>query len=168
MKTPNGCCDMLEPVLRQWTTNNNINLFLLEAIEPQVLEASVPNGGRTVGQILRHMVEVRTQWLAGIDSSRVGEKLPRSVDIQTLTQGFVASAAAVADVITQLGDPHAKVKGFGEDLSAFVMYLSSHDAHHRGQVLLTLRLAGHRLDAKISYGLWDWRARNRRTASAGG
>ena len=166
MEKPNGSYDMLEPILRQWTTNNNINLFLLEATSSEALEASVPNGGRSVGQIFRHMVEVRNQWLAGIDSDHVGEKLPKSVDVRTLVQGFSASAAAVADVITQLGDPHAKVKGFGEDLTAFVMYLSSHDAHHRGQILLTLRIAGHRLDSKVSYGLWDWRARKRRTVDA--
>lgn len=157
---------MFEPILRQWTTNNNINLFLLEAIAPELLEASVPNGGRSVGQILRHMVEVRNQWLAAIEGGHAGEKLPRSVDIPMLIREFNASAASIADVITLVGDPQAKVKGFGEDLTAFVMYLCSHDAHHRGQILLILRLAGERLDAKVSYGLWDWRARSRRTVDA--
>ena len=71
MEKPNGSYDMLEPILRQWTTNNNINLFLLEAISSEALEASVPNGGRSVGQIFRHMVEVRNQWLAGIGSDHV-------------------------------------------------------------------------------------------------
>ncbi len=166
MEKPNGCYDMLEPILRQWTTNNNINIFLLGAIAPETLDASVPNGGRSVGQLLRHMIEVRNQWLAAIDRNHVGEKLPKQVDIGMLIRAFEASAAAIADVITLVGDPQAKVKGFGEDLTAFVMYLCSHDAHHRGQILLILRLAGERLDAKVSYGLWDWRARSRRTVDA--
>jgi len=157
---------MSEPILRQWMTNNNINRFLLEAMTPETLEASVAKGGRSAGQILRHMVEVRSQWLAAIDSSHAAEKLPKQVDIPMLIRAFDASAAAIAGVITRVGDPHAKVKGFGEDLTAFVMYLVSHDAHHRGQILLTLRLAGHRLDAKVAYGLWDWRARTPRSVDA--
>ncbi len=33
-------------------------------------------------------------------------------------------------------------------------YFLAHDAHHRGNILLTLKLSGHKVDTDTQYGIW--------------
>ena len=40
------------------------------------------------------------------------------------------------------------------------------DAHHRGNILLTLKLSGHKVDADTQYGIWwSWHKKARRGIS---
>ena len=149
---------MIDSLVRNWRTNNNINLYLLEAVAPQGLGLSAVDRGRTVEQILLHMADVRKKWLVSIApelletpaaKNRGNAKEKIRMELQT-------SAAAVEALIRKMNDSGAKVQGFKADLLAFVCYLIAHDGHHRGQVVLTLRIGGQRLDSKVAYGLWDW------------
>lgn len=37
-----------------------------------------------------------------------------------------------------------------------VAYFIAHDSHHRGSILLTLKMCGHKLDQQSAYAIWDW------------
>jgi uncharacterized damage-inducible protein DinB len=37
--------------------------------------------------------------------------------------------------------------------------MTSHESHHRGQIMLTLKQAGHPVDRKVAFGLWEWGTR---------
>jgi uncharacterized damage-inducible protein DinB len=152
---------MIKSLVQSWQANHNINLFMLDEIVPEALQTTAVERGRTVEQMLLHMADVRNKWLAAMapelmkaSSAKNGGDAKEKARI-----ALEQSAAAVQKLIEQTGDPEGKVKGFKPNLMAFVFYLTAHDAHHRGQILLTLRLGGHRLDSKISYGMWDWAAR---------
>ncbi len=38
-------------------------------------------------------------------------------------------------------------------------YIISHESHHRGQIMMTLKQSGHPVDKKIQFGLWEWGVR---------
>lgn len=41
-------------------------------------------------------------------------------------------------------------------LATFLAYAIAHEAHHRSQIEIALRLGGHEPDDKDLYALWDW------------
>ena len=80
-------------------------------------------------------------------------------DHAALAAALDASAAAIERLVADAADGDGRVKGFKPHVTAFVGYLLSHEAHHRGQVAQALRLTGTPLDKKVSFGLWEWGVR---------
>ena len=80
-------------------------------------------------------------------------------DHAALAAALDASAAAIERLVADAADGEGRVKGFKPHVTAFVGYLLSHEAHHRGQVAQALRLTGTPLDKKVSFGLWEWGVR---------
>ena len=150
-------------LLETWEIHNRINLYVLEAIAPEGLKAQSPAKGRTVGELFAHLHNVRLMWLkaAAPDLLKGLEKLEKTEagKKDLLHKSLVDSGKAIRELVRQSLDAGGKVKGFKPHAQAFVSYLISHDSHHRGQVVLLLKQAGHRLDNKILYGMWEWGVR---------
>lgn len=70
-----------------------------------------------------------------------------------------ASGEAIAGLLRAGLAPGGKIKGFKPHPPAFVGYLISHESHHRGQIGWSLKFAGHPLDKKTAFGLWEWGVR---------
>lgn len=153
----------MNDIIDAWLIHNRINLYLLEALNEEHL-GDVPTGskGRTVGEVFAHMHNVRLMWLkvawpalhdkqTKIDKD---EPLPKGI----LSDRLEESADAIAQLLEK-GYADGKIKGFKPHPSAFFAYFVSHESHHRGQIALALKQSGHKLDQKISYGMWEWGSR---------
>lgn len=152
-----------DQLLESWRIHARINLYLLDAIPPQALGAVPASRGRSVAEQLAHVHNVRLMWLkeAAPELLQGIEKIEKGApaDAAALRAALEASGAAVEEMLRRALEAGGKVRGFKPHAAAFLGYLVSHESHHRGQIALTLKQAGHPLDRKTAYGLWEWGVR---------
>jgi uncharacterized damage-inducible protein DinB len=145
-------------LLNAFNTNNRINQYLIDALEPPVWKAKPADGkGRTIAAIVAHMHNVRVMWLKAIKA----EEVPAQLDRNTVTpaqalRALESSRHALSVVIDRAIAADGRIKGFRPDVVGFLGYLIAHDAHHRGQITMLARQLGHPVPQKVMFGMWEW------------
>jgi uncharacterized damage-inducible protein DinB len=153
---------MDDPLIETWNVHSRINLYLLDAIPAEALGLSLTPKFRTAYQLFAHVHNVRLMWLKSAAPELLAglEKLEGADgDKAGLRAALVASGKATEGLLRKSVAAGGKVKGFKPHVTAFVGYLIAHESHHRGQVGWTLKGAGHPLDKKTAFGLWEWGVR---------
>lgn len=154
---------MSEPVVESWEINNRINLYLLNAIAPEFLEDISASKGRNVGKQFAHIHNVRLMWLKeaapAIFAAQTKIEADQLIDKELILQSLTASGEAISELLLTAIETGGKIKGFKPHATAFLAYLSSHEAHHRSQIILALKQSGHHLDKKTLFGIWEWGVR---------
>lgn len=152
---------MQEQILETWHINNRINLYLLASLDEAHLADQAGGKGRTVGEALAHLHNVRLLWLksAAPELLTEVEKIEKeNISKALLAEQLEKSGISVATMLEQ-GLTEGRIKGFKPHPTAFLGYILAHEAHHRGQIALALKQSGHPLDKKVSFGLWEWGTR---------
>ena len=115
--------------------------------------------GRDIASIVAHMHNVRVMWLKAAGGN-IPEKLDKSkVTSAQAKKALAESRAAIHDLLHASLAADGRIKGFRPDAAGFVGYLIAHDAHHRGQITMLARQAGHPISQKAMFGMWEWGAR---------
>jgi uncharacterized damage-inducible protein DinB len=152
---------MLEEILEAWRTNNRINLLLLDHISEEGLRCTLSKrGGRDVARQFAHMHDVRVYHLEkrakdlaeGIAVFRSKDSPPR----EEVREALQVSGAAVESLLADVYAGKPKRRGFRKGIATMLAYFVAHESHHRGSILLTLKQAGHKVDQKTAYAIWDW------------
>jgi len=152
-----------EQLVDTWRIAARITLYLLDAIDDAWLSDVAPTKGRSVGEQFAHLHNVRLMWLKSAAPELLDglEKIEKdgATDRAVLRSALERSAEAVAALVERSAAGSGTVRGFKPHVSAFVGYLVSHEAHHRGQILVAMKGCGHRVDQKVAYGIWEWGVR---------
>ena len=152
-----------DQVIETWNIHARIHLYLLDSIAPPALLTYSASKGRSVGEQFAHIHNVRLMWLkaAAPELLKGLAKIenPQAKDKKLLQKSLVASAQAIAALLGQSLATGGKIKGFKPHAIAFLGYLIPHESHRRGQIMLALKQAGHPVDKKIQYGIWEWGVR---------
>jgi uncharacterized damage-inducible protein DinB len=148
---------MITELVQTWEINNRIALYLLHAIPDKYLGDSLTSKGRNVGEQFAHINNVRLMWLKAalpeLTENVIKIEKRDALNKEALRIALNSSGAAIGQLIAKSPD---RIKGFKPHATAFVTYLSSHEAHHRAQIILALKQSDHPLDRKTLFGIWEF------------
>ncbi len=151
----------MDDLLEAWRTNNRINLYLLDRISDEGLRCTLSaRGGRDVARQFAHLHDVRLYHLEkrapdlmkGLVPFRSKESPIREV----VREALLASGEAVEGFLAGLLAGEKGRKGLKKGIATTLAYLVAHESHHRGSILLTLKVAGHKVDRETAYAIWNW------------
>jgi uncharacterized damage-inducible protein DinB len=151
---------LAEALLAAFDTNDRINQYLLDSLPIEAWRAEPPGKkGRDVAGIVAHMHNVRVMWLKATKGN-VPDQLDKfTITVAQAKKALDASRAALHDVLQSSLASDGRIKGFRPDVASFFGYLIAHDAHHRGQITMLARQAGHPIPQKATFGMWEWGVR---------
>ncbi len=152
---------MKDQILDTWKVNNRVNLMLLDAISDEGLACTLSKrGGGTPGKQFRHMHNLRCWRLerCAPDLHQGQTKIsPEETHEKALLETrLTESADCFAQWIELAIEAGGQIKGFKRGVVPMIGYFIAHEAHHRGNILLTLKQSGHKLPRDFSYKLWAW------------
>jgi uncharacterized damage-inducible protein DinB len=165
-KTPS-----VDPLIRTYAINDAMNQLLLANLDPKAWRAAAPGkkgSGRTIASIFTHIHNCRLVW---IRHSAPHLKCPAPLDprrstikqtVSALKKSHAQCLAMLRDALSR--DLHRKVTKFDRGAWAPIWpadgvmfaYIFSHEAHHRGQIIMLAHQLGYRLPVHAAYGVWHW------------
>lgn len=150
-----------QQIIDTWFINHRTNLMLLDNLDEESLGLSVSKrGGGSVGHQLAHIYNVRYWKLEKYDKQMVRDlttiKAEDPKTIRMLKDCHNITADMIAQVLANSINNGGKVKGFRPGVVPFLGYFIHHEAHHRGNIILTLKLNGLSLPNELKYGIWEW------------
>lgn len=148
----------MRDLIETWFIHHRINVYLLTAIPEDRLGDQAASKGRSVGEQFAHLHNTRLMWLQA-NKSPLPEQTAKiekgQITKDLLLDQLEKSSRAIAEML-ETGLEKGKISGFKPHPTAFLGYLISHESHHRGQITLSLKQAGHPIDKKVSFGMWEW------------
>ena len=152
---------MQKELLKAWQTNNRVNLYLIDRIEPTGMKCTLSKrGGRDVARQFAHMHNVRV-WQLEKRAKDLTHGLSKfetkvSPDKRELKKALTASSKAVESFLADVLAGKPKRRGFRKGIFTTLAYFVAHESHHRGIILLTLKECGHPVVKDVRDNIWGW------------
>ena len=160
--------DRCQALIETYAVNERMNQIVLEHLDPAAWRMKLPGSkGRTIAAIVAHVHNVRRKW---VRLSAPHLKLPAALNRATCTQqqtraALLESAARCSEMLADaLSRQSSRVETFRRDGwakpwtagPAMLVYMISHDAHHRGQVSMLAHQLGFPLPSQAAQRIWVW------------
>lgn len=154
-----------------YAINNAMNQLILSHLDPRAWRAEPPGkkgNGRTIAAIFAHLHNSRLVWLRH-SAPHLKCPAPLNPDHCTMKQAAAAHKKSASQCLRMLKDALSttakrKVAKFSRGswspvwpaTPTMFAYMFSHEAHHRGQILMLAHQLGYRLPVKSWAGIWWW------------
>jgi uncharacterized damage-inducible protein DinB len=160
--------DLRQALLETFVVNDRINQLMLEHLDPRAWQAKPPGrNARTIAAIFTHMHNMRRKWVRlSAPYLKVPAQLDRASCKQSQARAALAESAKLCSkmIADALAGRDGDVKQFLRDGwarpwpagAAMVVYMISHEAHHRGQICMLAHQLGFPLPIKARSGMWVW------------
>ncbi len=153
-------------LIEAFAVNERMNQILLEHLDRRLWQSKPPGGkGRALAAIFAHVHNIRRKWLRlSAPHLKLPPKLHRTRCTMPQARTALAESARCCEEMLRNALLSAGIKGFRRDGWArvwpagatMVVYMISHEAHHRGQVSMLTHQLGAPLPAKVGGELWNW------------
>jgi uncharacterized damage-inducible protein DinB len=154
-----GDINQLQGALTEtWRLNQRINLRLFDALTDEQLAATIRPRGKSATSYFVHIHMARFYWLERRSRALAKgiKKIPGgTASREDLRQALIDSSKAMEEFFAE-AERTGKIKGTKLGPVGFLGYALAHEGHHRGQILLHLKIAKKPLDKATSYTLWYW------------
>jgi uncharacterized damage-inducible protein DinB len=160
--------EIRDGLLETYASNDAMNQLILSRLDLRAWRAQPPGQkgkGRTIAALFAHLHNCRLTWLR---LSAPHLKCPPPLDPHrcTMKQAAVAHKRSAAQCLRMLSDalsaaPNRRVAKFRRDGyvptwpagGTMFAYMFSHEAHHRGQILMLAHQLGYRISEP---NIWQW------------
>lgn len=152
---------MKEQLLETWRMHHSMNVIIIDSITDAGMQKTLSvRGGRTIYQQCVHIHNIRMKWLevCAKDIFKKYKLLNKETpfDKKMLKKAIGDSANGIEELLSRSWDDAGKVKGFKKGVIPLLGYFISHESHHRGNILLTLKQSGEKIPDNVKWKLWEW------------
>lgn len=145
----------VDDLFRAWRANNTINLELLGLCSDDDLELK-PGKGKTIRSNYVHIIGVRRGW-AEATMKKESALIPK-LDWKTayrkeIEKGLSVSSKVMEQVFMKMAEKQSK--GRWTPIN-FLAYCVAHEANHRAQIEISLRINDREPEIAVLYELWNW------------
>jgi len=162
--------DLRSTLIAAWRTNNRVTVHLIERLPTALWDIAVPGvPQRTIRMIAAHLHNARCMWIKTLGREH-GITAPTRVDHRRVARRQLVAALKHSsngiEALLMLGlasggrVPPSRGyvwRNLSLDVGHVLTYFVAHEAHHRGQIIMVARQAGHRLPRETTNGLWQWK-----------
>jgi len=150
-----------EELLEAWRTNDRINQLLIDHISDDGMSCTLSKrGGRDVARQFAHIHNNRVWHLENRakDLAAGLKKFPtkESPSKAELKQALSASCRVMETFLAGVLSGEPKRRGFRKGVFTTLGYFVAHESHHRGSILLTLKVCGHGVEKQVRDAIWGW------------
>jgi uncharacterized damage-inducible protein DinB len=148
-------------IIETWRIHNRTCLFLIENLPDEAFGATLSKrGGRDIARQLAHVYNVRAARLESF-AKKSKTLLPQfdteiSPSKKELLKAFEQSGIVMEKYIEYCLANGGEVSNFKRGVVPMIGYYISHEAHHRGGILLTMKQSGIKIPDSLKWGIWDW------------
>ena len=153
--------ELEQQIIETWQIHNRTMLLLLQHLPDEALCATLSKrGGRDVARQLAHVHMVRV-WRLQAFSKKIAEPLlvfekGETPEREKLQRALAQSGEVMEQYLRHALEQRGAVSNFKRGVVPMVGYYISHEAHHRGHILLTIKQCGFKLPDALKWHIWEW------------